>query len=256
MDRRTIEDRPLTAAQADRMAHLFREFNAWLVNIAVRRLEGKRDLAEDLVQSVWLKASTGAQVAVFTRAGLEDTEAFRLLCQQLKWAISKHGLTPSNAREVAAEDEQLVLSGPRTSLSPVEVAVVEERERSLSAQSLRLIDSLGLRPVEREVLVLHCEDGQSLEALASRLGYSKTKVARALNRAYDVLRAAHGIAPEEPEDPERAAFERSVQRLRAQGVAFEAIARRLSCSVAKVFDAHARIALREKAQAVKAGVAA
>lgn len=237
------DDAPVPADVAARLARLFELHGAGLVRYLCTRIGwGRRALAEDLVQEVWLDlAMRPEQMTAWDGA---DEDLFGLLAYRAKQQVHRYLRLMSNEREQAlgaAGDgreveerlEALAGPGPDTTVCAV-LELLGEEDRTPGWRACFADAVAALPDAHREVLELACVEGMALRVIADRLGLSQASVQDRYRRALEALRPALEARPQRDANGLPAGWESAVGaltghqekvvRLRAQGRSQQAIA--------------------------------
>jgi DNA-binding CsgD family transcriptional regulator len=241
VDLRTAEDRPLSPAQAERVARLAEEHGEHLVRYVRARLDGWAywAQAEDVAQDVWVAVARGRVPEL-----LEESPdlPWPRLAATAKWAVLEAARTRGRREWLVWEGddrsadevlESLMGPGPDSTVCAVEELLEAEGGSATGWAPACYAERIAaLSPRQREVLELRC-DGMSQEAVAARLGISGAAVNTHMRAAVASLR---GESSSLPDGWERvlhrlsSKLQRDMVRLIATGVSQREAARRLGIS--------------------------
>jgi len=230
---RRAVDVPLVGERRERLERLFVLHNERLVRYLRRRMDwADWQLAEDLVQEMWVHLTRPGQLEFLAQGGA-DEDVYPLLAYRARQEIGAH-LRVRRNRERAAEPDPMDRDGVRGHL-------MEESAEPVAYEftDVRFARAMAELPEPVRVVVhMRFELGMSYRAIGSRLELSQCAVDKRLKRGLALLRVvAEGgelVAPE-PELPP--GYEQVlcvlpehyavVVRLRAQGLSYSAIAQRV-----------------------------
>ncbi|WP_329100578.1 sigma-70 family RNA polymerase sigma factor [Streptomyces sp. NBC_01439] len=176
---------PLTAEQSDRLAVLFDAYGDRLVRFAYSRLCGTRmgngeawALAEDVVQSMWVRVARSGATDVLGHPEWSETEIRKVLFVRVKREIAEH-FALMRSSETVVDWTEPATCNTLCPLLPNQCAWVD-----LPDYLARMVAALPER--EREALLLKL-DGMPHTAMGERLGCSASTADRLAKTAILLL---------------------------------------------------------------------